>query len=369
MTYLLSRCRLTAVSRAVRLATSSPTQASVVPMSSYQSELLKDRSVIQIKGAEAPDFLQGLITNDVHHLAQNENSNDNSVLLQRSLYTMFLNTGGRVLYEGILIGTCDSVSDSGGYLLDCDAALADKLLKHLKMYKLRKKVQLKILPDYETWALFDTGQQIEKTAATLAKEFKDLGILQEKGAHCTSDPRVKSLGFRILAPKSLPELCYQLREMDGPQSFSNLRYRVGVPEGGDEVEPGKALPLEYNVEYAHGVSFHKGCYIGQELTARTHHTGVIRKRVMPLTFSQKWENSVRVFTGYPGKPGDSIVNESDRPLGKLICGDRTHGLGLIRIEEAAKSAVIRLKEHPDTTFQTPIEKPFWWPKHSPKKLP
>jgi len=210
---------------------------------------------------------------------------------------------------------------------------------------------------------FDTGQpnETDKSATAMAKEFKDLGILQEDDAHCTTDPRVKSLGYRILAPKSHPELCYQLREMDGPVSYTNLRYQMGVPEGGDEVESAKALPLEYNVEFAHGVSFHKGCYIGQELTARTHHTGVIRKRVMPLAFADKLED--------PVEPGESLVNESGKPVGKFIRGDRTHGIGLMRLEETAKASAVRLKSDPEIAFRTPVDKPFWWPKHSPKKLP
>ena len=67
---------------------------------------------------------------------------------------MFLNTSGRVLYDGILFNS--ALTQEGGYLLDCDTSLAEKILKHLKMYKLRKKVKLQILPDYETWVVFDT---------------------------------------------------------------------------------------------------------------------------------------------------------------------------------------------------------------------
>merc|ERR1719422_1958319 len=64
--------------------------------------------------------------------------------------------------------------------------------------------------------------------------------------------------------------------------YKELRFRLGVGECPSELQPGKALPLESNADYMHGVSFHKGCYVGQELTARTHHTGVVRKRIMPL---------------------------------------------------------------------------------------
>ena len=66
-----------------------------------------------------------------------------------------------------------------------------------------------------------------------------------------------------------------------------MRYKLGVCEGSEEIPTAKATPLEFNLEYMHGVSFHKGCYLGQELTARTHHTGVIRKRIMPVKLSRK----------------------------------------------------------------------------------
>ena len=74
--------------------------------------------------------------------------------------------------------------------------------------------------------------------------------------------------------------------------YKLLRYRLGVCEGSQEIPFAKATPLEHNVAYMHGVSFQKGCYLGQELTARTHHTGIIRKRIMPLEFSQEISNFV-----------------------------------------------------------------------------
>jgi folate-binding protein YgfZ len=99
------------------------------------------------------------------------------------------------------------------------------------------------------------------------------------------DPRLPALGHRLVLPTGqdpLPLLPAGCRSCH-PATFTSLRYRLGVAEGAAEVPTGKALPLEYNLDYLHGVNFHKGCYIGQELTARTHHTGVIRKRILPLT--------------------------------------------------------------------------------------
>merc|ERR1712198_771277 len=91
--------------------------------------------------------------------------------------------------------------------------------------------------------------------------------------------------------------------------YKELRFRLGVGECPSELQSGKALPLESNVDYLHGVSFHKGCYIGQELTARTHHTGVIRKRIMPLILSTPISSESGPF------PGNLILNTAGKDAG------------------------------------------------------
>merc|ERR1712215_588921 len=87
-------------------------------------------------------------------------------------------------------------------------------------------------------------------------------------------------------------------------SYVYRRCILGISEGVEDMPVGKCIPLEYNLDYLQGVSFHKGCYIGQELTARTHHTGVIRKRILPLTIHQeiaKEEGEELVVTNQEGK--------------------------------------------------------------------
>ena len=123
------------------------------------AELLADRAIIRVSGVEAAVFLQGLITNDIDHLLDNGNSGillftppsnsklavsnegiDNArPLLYRSIYTMFLNTSGRVLFDVII-----TKSSEDCFVLDCSADNASKLIKHLKMYRVRKKIDLSI---------------------------------------------------------------------------------------------------------------------------------------------------------------------------------------------------------------------------------
>jgi len=211
-------------------------------LSGYQSELLTNRTAIDVKGVEAADFLQGLITNDIHHLTTSGSGTDviseeeeAGTTLRRSLYSLFLNTSGRVLFETLIIAGNDG--DGERFLIDCDREVGKNLLKHLKMYKLRKKIDMKLMDEeYETWAVFNTERRPGfdtpfDNAQQLADDFRHLKVMGNAETFNIVDPRVKTLGFRILAPKSKDNLCYQLREMDGPETFSNLRHRVGVAAG------------------------------------------------------------------------------------------------------------------------------------------
>ena len=115
--------------------------------------------------------------------------------------------------------------------------------------------------------------------------------------------------------------------------------------------PTKCLPLEANADYLHGVSFHKGCYIGQELTARTFHTGVIRKRYMPLLFDDSGEVDITA----------DIVNEKGKNVGKVRGIDGSHGIGLLRISECLSAETLKIG-----TVSVKTHRPEWWPIEAPK---
>ena len=149
-------------------------------------------------------------------------------------------------------------------------------------------------------------------------------------------------------------------------SYKTLRYKLGVSEGSSELVPGKALPLECNADYLHGVSFQKGCYIGQELTARTHHTGIIRKRIMPLVFSNEDTENI----GF--EIGENINNiGTGKSVGKLVSQTGNFGIGLMRVQECQDAEKNRqpIVVGNKSNVKVEVIKPDWWPKVSPPRAP
>jgi transferase CAF17, mitochondrial len=283
------------------------------------------RSLIRCAGAktETSQFLQGLITNDINHLTTEGNS---------SIYALFLSRGGRVLYDSIIYKLQSKDADKDEYLIECDTSVVPNLTKHLKLYRVRKKIDITLSDEHDLWCI--DGKSAQQSSNDELKYFPD--------------PRLKQIGSRIIAAKGVDVKNILKSEEASNEDYISHRYQLGICEGIIDLPPDKALPLESNCDYMHGVSFHKGCYIGQELTARTHHTGVIRKRLMPLFF----ENVVKF------QPDDSagLKDEGGNSLGKVRNVVGKVGLGLVRIEKAMAAKEIKYNENILRT-----EKPSWWP--------
>lgn len=238
---------------------------------------LENRAVIAVAGADARAFLQGLITNDSGLLAQN-----------RAVYAGLLSPQGKALFDFILHDGADE-----GVLIDVAAARADALAKRLTMYKLRR-------------------------AVTIARR-DDLAVLAMWPAETRLDPRWPALGARWIGTAG--------DAPDGAEAWDVHRHEVGVPDS-DDIGSDDLLWLETGADLLNGVSFTKGCYVGQENTARMHHRDKVRRRLVPVTID--------------GDPGDAVEvkDAQGRACGKLRSRRGTAAFVHLRLEEADKALML-----------------------------
>lgn len=296
-------------------------------------EPLKTRSLLRVQGKEAASFLQGLITNDMNNFERGSNS----------MYAMFLNTSGRVLYDSLIHQIQNKRED---FLVECDTSVVDQLRKHLNLFRVRKKVEISI-PDWNIWVAFtQLGDKLPLIASTKSDD-SDILIFK--------DVRLQELGCRIITSNSsttdrLKNIFPHITNYANNITYEQHRYILGIAEGIRNLPQGRCFPLESNCDYLRGVSFHKGCYIGQELTARTHHTGVVRKRLMPLIFDQH-VTADEMLNDAEIKSGDGQI------VGKLRGCTMTVGLGLLRVEKVLSSRILIVADK----YHCTTYKPKWWP--------
>ncbi|XP_023320087.1 putative transferase CAF17 homolog, mitochondrial [Eurytemora carolleeae] len=319
----------------------------------WKSVHLTNRSLIRIEGAESAGLLQGLVTNDINGLVDKE---------YPSMYCMFLNSAGRVLFDSII----SPGFEPNQFFLEVDQAMSKNVIKHLSMYRVRRKIAIEPVSELKVYSVFHedlkvrTESNLQTRSSHLGSTFCDGGVrnsvlppVSNPTSICFPDPRVDLLGYRYIGPDH-PESNLNFSLEQGTVLDYNIqRCVVGVTEGSGDIPPTKALPLEYNLDYLHGVNFHKGCYIGQELTARTHHTGIIRKRILPIKFGTEDHNI---------ELDSTIVNESGKNVGKIRKTEGKHGLAMVRLAEAFSSASLKCGE-----VSVSVWKPVWWPQEKDEK--
>lgn len=298
---------------------------------------LPHRSLLKIQGQDTSPFLQGIITNDMKLLEEPG---------LRAMYSHMLNVQGRTLYDIMLYSLKEA--DAGcSVFLECDSTIKDSVLKHLKMYKIRRKVNINPCPELSVWAVL-----LKRKNASQGEPGKSELSSPEKTLVWEADPRTQEMGWRLVLDSHVDplEIITSCQKGD-TKEYHRHRYAIGLPEGVQDLPPGVALPLESNLDYMQGISFSKGCYIGQELTARTHHTGVIRKRLMPIRLSSPVQDL---------EEGATLQTQSGKPAGKYRAGVGELGLSLIRMAHAKE--VLMLKSSNNTTVTLEASVPEWWPK-------
>ncbi|XP_060104255.1 putative transferase CAF17 homolog, mitochondrial [Heteronotia binoei] len=240
----------------------------------------------------------------------------------------------------------ESSQEETHILLECDSAALDSLQKHLKLYKIRRKVSIAPCLDMSLWAVI-----LKEPSEEVSRK------LQHRSGNAVvvaSDPRGDIMGWRLITNQSTNPLeIVPGSRIGNIKDYHRHRYKQGIPEGIKDLPTGIALPLESNLAYMNGVSFTKGCYIGQELTARTHHMGVIRKRLLPIELAVPMPSE-----SIPN--GAEIVTESGKSAGKYRAGSDELGIALLRL--AHVNEPLRLKLPGDATVNLTASVPEWWPK-------
>ncbi|NWS61410.1 CAF17 transferase, partial [Chunga burmeisteri] len=306
------------------------------------------RALVDVRGAEAALFLQGLLTNDVTRLGAGD-APPAAAALPRALYAHALNVQGRCLYDLILYRLHESPEEEPHILLECDSGVLDAIQKHLKLYRIRRKVNITPCLDLSLWAVIP-GERAGDIAGSLAKCANQALIL-------TPDPRTEVMGWRLITKKgaNLSEIIPG-SHIGNIQDYHRHRYKQGIPEGVKDLPPGVALPLESNLAYMNGISFTKGCYIGQELTARTYHMGVIRKRLLPVCFSAPLpKDSI--------PEGAEILTESGKSAGKFRVGEGELGIALLRLANINEPLSLNIA---GDKMKLTASIPEWWPKTASK---
>jgi folate-binding protein YgfZ len=264
-------------------------------------ELNTARSVIAIGGDDRAEFLQGLISNDTKRIGA-----------AQAIFAALLSPQGKFAYDLLL------VEEGARYLVDTESARRAELLKRLKMFKLRSQVTLDDLDsDLVVINLFGGDTLARLGLAANAGTAKALG-----GGVVFTDPRLPDLGAHAFLPRTtyattLSELGFTEAAQG---SFKDHRYALGVPEGSNDLLPDKAIPLECGFDELNGVDWQKGCYMGQELTARTKYRGLVRKRLLPIRFE-----------GNPLPVGTDLTLDG-KEVGDIRAVDGHHGLALLRLE-------------------------------------
>jgi len=267
---------------------------------------LPARAVLRIAGPDRIGFLQGLVSSDAAKIASD-----------RALHAGFLTAQGRFLHEFFMGSLGETV------LLDCEAARRDDLLRRLKIYKLRAKIELVADDSFVAAAFWGEGAAeafgLPDTAGA-AKEQGD-GIVYV-------DPRLAALGVRALVPASrLTEIAaaFAPGTLD---AYEALRLSHGVPDGSRDLAVEDALLLENGFEELGGVDFKKGCYVGQEVTARMKYRGLVKKRLLPVTIEG------------PAPAIGTPIRLDGADVGEMRSSAGSQGLALLRLEALDKPSAL-----------------------------
>lgn len=265
------------------------------------------RGVIRVSGEDTIPFLQGLVTNDVTRVKNGE-----------AVYAALLTPQGKFLHDFFVVPEGDTI------LIEVDMARIEELVKRLSMYKLRSKVT--IAPgDKKVTAVWGSEAESHKPEAGIFK-----------------DPRLPQLGYRVVGDVDTTRMMKAT-----PGEYEAHRLSLGIPDGERDLIPEKSLLLEFGIDQLHGVDFSKGCYVGQEVTARTKYRATLRKFIY----------KVQADDGLLPEPGTPVLIE-DKEAGQMRSSAGNMGLALLSVEQVETARKTHKNFHSGTVLLT-ASLPTW----------
>ena len=271
--------------------------------------VLEDRGVLSVSGRDRVSFLQGLVSNDIEKAGPGS-----------AIYAALLTPQGKYLYDFFIVEAGEAGEAGDALLLDCERAGLDGLKKRLSLYKLRADVTFKDRSDeWVVVAVFGNGS-IEAAI---------------EGVAVFADPRLTQAGVRCILPRAEARAILEKAGLTpaNEADYDRLRLTLGLPGGSRDLIAEKSTLLESGFDELNGVDWDKGCYMGQELTARTKYRGLVKKRLMPVTFD-----------GPPPEPGTPVMlegKEAGEVRSSQTTADGGIGLALIRLDALEHSADLK----------------------------
>ncbi|WP_413207508.1 YgfZ/GcvT domain-containing protein [Rhodospirillum sp. A1_3_36] len=295
---------------------------------------LPERGVLTLAGDDRVTFLQGLVSNDVTKATG-----------ERAIWAALLTPQGKYMHDFFL------VEREGSLLIRCEAARMDDLKTRLSRFKLRSKITL---APGEGWTVAVVPGAEAAVALGLPAE-PGVAKTLEGGALAFVDPRLVEAGVHLLIPPGAtpPEL-----PKGPPLDWHRQATTLGLPDGAPDMEPDKALLLENGFDELGGVDFKKGCYMGQELTARTKYRGLVKKRLMPITLTggEALPTSGSLLRTHDGAEAGEIRS--------VVEGAGTSlGLAVIRLAQFSPGVALTAEEGGASVFPSP---PIWMVLPEPK---
>ncbi len=273
-------------------------------MEKDQIFILKDRGVVFINGEDAKNFLQNIVTNDLNKVSESH-----------SCFSSLLTPQGKYLFDFIII------KHKNGYFLDCELKQIDDLIKRLSVYKLNSKIEIMNLSNEFQVAVISK----EKFVSIDGAKDTEGNTLSYRSDPFFIDPRKKELGARVII--NLEKLYMSIKKLGlklgDVKEYYELSHSLGIPQIDTKNLQEKVFGLECNFEKLNGIDFKKGCYVGQENTARMK----LREKLRKKLFALKSDGEIEI---------NSDVSFKNEVIGKVLIGS-PYPFALIKISEPSFS--------------------------------